>query len=295
MIIAVSSFGNCFFMRIYVIAAVILFSLMWTGCHSSKMKNPDGTWLVRIGNSYLTHEELMSAMPVGMRGADSVRFVEEYMRSWSEDVLLYQQAEQNLPDDKEINERVEAYRRALTVHSYEEKLVEQELGGQVTEEEVQEYYRSHSSEFMASEPYIRGIFMKVPLNALSIRTLRGWLKNATGKNLDHIEKYSISHAVGYECFLWSWHPVSDFSPRMPLGKTDTDYFQPHKNIEVTDSLFRYFLYVEEVLPAGGKLPLEYAEDEIREILINLKRAEYISRMKTDLYRQALEDNKIMYY
>ena len=42
-------------------------------------------------------------------------------------------------------------------------------------------------------------------------------------------------------------------------------------------------------------PQEYARTEIKEILINLKRVEFINRVKQDLYNEASEDKDIIYY
>lgn len=268
--------------------------LMLSGCHETMSDKTGGQWLVSVGDSYLTVDELKSALPVGLHGKDSMRFAESYIQNWVENILLYQQALENLPDDGEINRRVEAYRRALTVHSYQEKLVEQELGGQVTDEEIESYYRSHSDKFMATEPYVRGIFMKVSLNAPSLQALRGWLKNITPDHIDQIERYGISHAVDYQSFLQEWHPVSEFSVRMPVKRLDESKLKNRKDIEVTDSLYCYFLHIEERLLPGTILPLEYASGEIKEILINLKRTDFISKMKVDLFRQAMEDKKIIY-
>ena len=125
----------------------------------------------------------------------------------------------NLPDGKEIDERVEAYRRALTVHIYQEKLVEQELGSKVADSEIETYYNTHSEQFVATEPYLKGVFMKVPLHAASLKNVRAWMKNPEGNgNLDRLEKYSISHAVSYECFPDRWKPFSEISLQMPLVK-----------------------------------------------------------------------------
>ena len=42
-------------------------------------------------------------------------------------------------------------------------------------------------------------------------------------------------------------------------------------------------------------PLDFARDEIKEILINLKRVEFINKVKEDLYQRASDRNKIIYY
>lgn len=275
---------------------VTCFMLLVCSCHQTSEDDQSGEPVVRAGEYSLYKSDLRSALPVGVHGADSVQFAEKYIRTWVEDMLMYQQAVENLPDGKEIDERVEAYRRALTVHIYQEKLVEQELGSKVADSEIETYYNTHSEQFVATEPYLKGVFMKVPLHAASLKNMRAWMKNPEGNgNLDRLEKYSISHAVSYECFPDRWKPFPEISLQMPLVKKDLDNLRGHRSVEVSDSAFRYLLHVCEVLPVGERVPLEYASGEIREILVNLKRAEYIGRMKSDLYKRALEDKKIIYY
>lgn len=275
---------------------VTCFMLLVCSCHQTSEDDQRGEPVVRAGEYSLYKSDLRSALPVGVHGADSVQFAEKFIRTWVEDMLMYQQAVENLPDGKEIDERVEAYRRALTVHIYQEKLVEQELGSKVADSEIETYYNTHSEQFVATEPYLKGVFMKVPLHAASLKNVRAWMKNPEGNgNLDRLEKYSISHAVSYECFPDRWKPFSEISLQMPLVKKDLDNLRGHRSVEVSDSAFRYLLHVCEVLPVGERVPLEYASGEIREILVNLKRAEYIGRMKSDLYKRALEDKKIIYY
>lgn len=275
------------------IAAVCL--ILLGSCRQSSGKSDGEEPLVRTGEYCLYRSDLETVLPVGVHGADSARLAEKYIREWVEDILLYQQAEENLPDNEEINERVEAYRRSLTVHLYQEQLVEQELGSRVTDGETEAYYNAHQGQFVAVEPYLKGVFMKVPLRTPSLNALRNWMKTPSGDNLDRLEKYGISHAVSYECFPAKWRPVSEVSLLMPLTKADIDNLRQRKTLEVTDSSYRYLLHVCEVLPAGGQLPLEYAAGEIKEILVNLKRAEYVLRMKEDLYMEALDAGKIIYY
>ena len=46
--------------------------------------------------------------------------------------------------------------------------------------------------------------------------------------------------------------------------------------------------------AGSYRAIDFAQEEIKEILINLKRVDFINRVKEDLYRQASDKNEINY-
>lgn len=275
---------------------ILVAVLLLAGCTPS-VDHKGKTPLVEIAGNFLYKEDLQAVMPIGLSQKDSTAFADEYIRNWAEDELLYQKAEGNIPDNVKIDERVAAFRKALVMHMYEEELVNQELGNTVSDEEVEAYYRQNSGMFRAGQPYIQGLFMKVPLTASQLSKVRGWYKRNTQDAIDNLSKYGIGNAVSYEYFYDRWIPLSDIAVKLPLKALDTDrdYLNRNRNVEVRDTAFCYFLHVENFLPEGEQLPLEYARSEIKEILINLKRVDFINRMKQDLYKEASENNDIVYY
>lgn len=278
------------------IGCLIIGLLVMSGC-SGSFNHQGKTPLVEVGDAFLYKEDLDAALPVGIHDKDSVRFAEDYIRNWVEDVLLYRKAEGNIPDNEKIDQQVAAYRRALIMHTYQEELVRQKLGNEVSEEEIEAYYEAHAAQFRAEQPYIQGLFMKVPVQTRNLNRVRNWYKRNTQDAIDGLEKFSIAHAVSYEYFYDRWRPVSEFALKMPLEalETDMDYLKRNKNVEVRDTVYCYFLHVEQFLPKGDPLPLEYAKNEIKEMIINLKRVAFINQMKNDLYREASENNDIIYY
>lgn len=275
---------------------ILVAVLLLAGCTPS-VDHKGKTPLVEVAGNFLYKEDLQAVMPIGLSQKDSTAFADEYIRNWAEDELLYQKAEGNIPDNVKIDERVAAFRKALVMHMYEEELVNQELGNTVSDEEVEAYYRQNSGMFRAGQPYIQGLFMKVPLTASQLSKVRGWYKRNTQDAIDNLSKYGIGNAVSYEYFYDRWIPLSDIAVKLPLKALDTDrdYLNRNRNVEVRDTAFCYFLHVENFLPEGEQLPLEYARSEIKEILINLKRVDFINWMKQDLYKEASEDNDIVYY
>lgn len=270
--------------------------LLFTGC-SKTIDHKGKTPLVEVNQRFLYQEDLRAVLPVGVTGKDSTRLADHYIRNWIEDELLFQKAEGNIPDNDKIDERVDAFRRALIMHTYQEELINQTLSKSVSEADIEQYYQQNAVLFRAGQPYIQGLFMKVPLNAPQLNQVHNWMKKHTPENIDKLEKYSIGNAVSYDYFYDHWKPVSDFSAKLPLKEIDTNrnYFNQHRDVEVRDTAYHYFLHVENFLPEGEQLPLEYAQNEIKEILTNLKRAEFINQMQQDLYEKASEDNDIIYY
>lgn len=278
-----------------IAGVVLLFLSVFTSC-SEQYDHKGRTPLANIGSEFLYKEDVLSAMPAGMSGTDSAVFMDRCIKEWTEDALLYEKAKGNIPDNAEINTLVENYRKALIVHAYQQQLIEQKLSDELPEEEIRAYYEGHKELFVAERPLMKGLFVKVPLNAPELNNVRKWYKRNTPENVEHLEKYSFRNAVGYEYFCNRWMPVTDVMDKIPLAVPDMEtYLQQNKTLEVKDTANYYFLNITDYLKAGEQEPYEFAAGKVRAILVNARRMSFIKEIKEDLYRKASERKRINYY
>jgi hypothetical protein len=254
------------------------------------------TPLVGVGDRYLYREELMAVLPAELSSADSILFAEHYLHHWVEDVLLYQKAKNNIPDSKEIERLTDNYRKTLIVHAYQQELISQKLSGEIPEEELQRYYRQNGHLFTLEHPLLKGLFIKVPLNAPQLNNVRRWYKSYTRDAVENLEKYSLQSAVTYNYFYDKWVSLTEILDLMPLKVPDEEtYIQSNRHIELRDTAFLYFLNVSDFLRTGEAKPYEFARSEVKDMLLNLKQVNYMEQVKADLYNQAIKENKITYY
>lgn len=275
---------------------ILVIAAAMTGCgqeHNHKGKTP----LVEVSGEFLYKEDLQAALPLNISKDDSVLFAEHYIRNWIEDALLFDKAEGNSPDNDKISKLVENYRRALIMHTYQEELVNQKLANDISEEEINAYYEKNKELFRLDNPLVKGLFIKVPLSSPDLGNVRVWYRKNNQDVIEKLEKYSLRNAVSYDYFYDRWTSVPDVAAKIPLKVLDTDanYLDKNRNVEVKDTAFCYFLHIEDFLGKDKQKPLDFARDEIKEILINLKRVEFINKVKEDLYQRASDRNKIIYY
>ena len=275
---------------------ILVIAAAMTGCgqeHNHKGKTP----LVEVSGEFLYKEDLQAALPLNISKDDSVLFTEHYIRNWIEDALLFDKAEGNIPDNDKISKLVENYRRALIMHTYQEELVNQKLANDISEEEINAYYEKNKELFRLDNPLVKGLFIKVPLSSPDLGNVRVWYRKNNQDVIEKLEKYSLRNAVSYDYFYDRWTSVPDVAAKIPLKVLDTDanYLDKNRNVEVKDTAFCYFLHIEDFLGKDKQKPLDFARDEIKEILINLKRVEFINKVKEDLYQRASDRNKIIYY
>lgn len=282
--------------KVYRWALMLCLLVSLDGCtpkHDHKGKTP----LVEVDGSFLYQEDLQAALPLNLSADDSVLFAENYIRNWIEDALLFGKAEDNVRDSEKVKALVESYRKALVMHTYQEELVNQRLSEEITFKEVADFYENNKSLFKLEKPIVKGMFIKVPLQASGLADVRRWYKKNSQDAIEKLEKYSLRNAVTYDYFQDQWRLLEEIEAMIPAKNWDSEsnYLKQNKNIELKDTAFHYFLHIEEFQGKGEQKPLDFAQEEIKEILINLKRVDFMNRVKEDLYRQASDKNGIIYY
>lgn len=250
---------------------------------------------MELDGNFLYHEDLQSVLPADLSKDDSLLFAEHYIRNWAEDVLLYEKAQSNIPNSDEIDKLVENYRKALIMHTYQQELINQTLSEEISEAELTGYYEKHQELFKVERPLMKGLFIKVPLTAPQLGSVRRWYKTETREAVEHLEKYSFQNAVKYEYFYNKWVPLSEVLDMIPLQtEMPEEYVSKNRHVELKDTAFHYFLNVTDYRAIGEEEPYEFAMSEVKDMLVNIKQVDFMRRVKDDLYKQAIDKKKIIY-
>ena len=272
-----------------------LMMLLVGACGKPQYDHKGRTPLVELDGNFLYQEDLAAVQPVGQSKDDSLLFAEHYIRNWAEDILLYEKAQNNIPDNAEIEQLVKNYRKALIMHVYQQSLIQEKLTEEITEADLQTYYDTNKDVFKAEAPLMKGLFIKVPLTSPGIGRVRQWYKDERQSAVEHLEKYSLQNAVKYEYFYDKWIPASEILSLMPLREEKVDaYFAKNRHVELKDTAYWYFLNVSDYIPTGGQEPYEAARSAVSEMVVNRKQVEFLNQVKGDLYKEAVEDGKLKY-
>lgn len=269
-------------------------------CTLSACKKPvehgGKTPLVQVGDALLYQEDIRRFIPYGISRADSITFVQEFIRKWIEEQVLYEKAEHNVRGDGRIERMVAEYRRTLVMNNYERELLQQNVPEELSEEELLTYYNENRPLFILEEPVMKGVFIKAPLTSPDLKYLKQWYKEKSEESQEQLEKYAFRNAVLYEYFYEYWIPVSELEGKMvaDLAKLEED-FEKYRDIEAEDGEYCYLLHVEEYIPKGKEKPYDLARYEIVDLLANNRKVEFMNRVKKDLYNQSAEMGRINYY
>lgn len=280
--------------RTFIFLAGVL-SLMFCGC-SVENKNDRKDVVVEVNGAVLTRRQLDEAIGTGRPAADSARLAQNYITNWIEEELLFDKANRNIQDQAEIDRLVNQYKRQLVIFEYQKQLIGERMGEEISEEDLQAFYQTHRKRYTLAKPVVKGIFLKLPANAPQLSEVKKWMKNVNPETLEKIEKYSLQNAMAYDYFLDRWVSFDDLMDNIPYQIANANRFlKENKVLEVTEGDYWYYLSVQEYVSAGSPQPFDYARPHMIEAIVNQKKKSFIRNLGNDLYKKAVQDNKVKFY
>jgi len=276
---------------------VLFLSLVIVGsCAPKKADTPDRKALLEVEGKFLYADELQKVIPPNISDSDSIDIAQSYIKKWVTDVLMYENAKRNITNKEEIDELVEGYRKSLTIHQYQQKMIEQRLPKEPSEEDLKAFYDQYSEQLVLKENIIKGLLLVIPEKAPKMANVRSWVQSGNTKSLESIEKYSIQNAISYDYFCDRWLPFSEILKKMPLQIEDpSTYLASHRFVEVSDSTQHYFLRIESYKNSGQVEPYEMAKDRISNILLNKQKADFMTKFEDELYNDAVKDETVNFF
>lgn len=257
----------------------------------------DAEVLVRVKDRALERSEITTQIPRGFSSADSLLLAESLVKKWVKDALVYQVALRNLGDEKEaVDKLVEDYRHSLLRYRYQEQLIREKLSANLRESDKLSYYEENQKKFVLDKALVKGLFLKIPVDAPGLSDVKGWYKSTSEASLEKIEKYSVQNASIYDYFYDKWVDFDQVLDNIPVHVANpNEFLKANKFVEATDSSYCYLLNIKEYLPVGGIAPYDYASPQIVEMLTNLRKVEFLKKFEEELYNDAVKGGDVKFY
>ena len=203
----------------------------------------------------------------------------------------------NLGDEKEeVDKLVEEYRRSLVRYRYQERLIEEKLKADIRESDKLNYYEENQKKFILDKGLVKGLFLKIPVDAPGLTDVKKWYKSTDVASLEKIEKYSVQNATIYEYFYDKWVDFDEVMDNIPIHVSNPNAFlKANKFVEVADSSYCYLLNIKEYLPSGSVEPYDYASPRVMEMLVNQRKVEFLKKFEDELYNDAIRSGDVEFH
>lgn len=268
----------------------LLAMLLIPSCRQDDASGSDDQMLARAYSSRLYLSDIAGIVPSGAHPEDSAQIVRRYVDNWvRQQVFLYNANQYLDPANMDFEKKIQDYKNSLIIFSYETELVRNELDTVITDAQILTYYEQHSQSFKLPESIVKVLYVKVPLDAPELRTLRRLYRSDDPDDLMLLEDYCLQHAASYFIEADNWLFFSELLREIPLQTGNPEsYLANNRFVELSDDYYRYFLNIQDYKLKGSPSPLSFERDNVRSIILNRRKHSFINQKREELFQQALQ-------
>ena len=265
--------------------------LLLFGCNPRKTS--DGKAVAKVGSSELYMQDVASVIPNDIGQEDSIMMAEDYIKKWIKQELLLQKAEENLSDDeKDVSKQLEEYRKSLILYRYKNALMKQRMDTTVTNEEISDYYNENSEKFVLNKNIVKAIFIKMPEDFANPDVLKEMCNDTSTEGIIELRDYCLQYAKVFDIFTERWVDFQLVAKNIPQTIDNPEQFlRNNQMIEHTDDDYYYLVSIQDYLLKNEKAPLEYVENNIKNLILNRRKIDFLKELENNIYAEGIEKNK----
>lgn len=256
-----------------------------------------GEPVVKVHNEFLFKRDIEKILPPDYTPADSAIKAENYIDMWVKKQVALEKAEQELTkEEMDVAQQLADYRAKLLIHKYKQKYIANNLDTSVTTKDIADFYQDNPHEFILNTPVIKGLFLKVPITAEETEEFtRRYVSDDIADSL-YVEDYVYRYAETFDHYRRGWMYFQEIRMQLPQNTgTTRQFLQRHNHYETSDSLYHYFLRIDEYRLPKERFPMIMVENNIRSILLNKRRNQLIQDLEKTLYQEAINKRDVEFY
>ena len=274
------------------ILIVVIILIITAGCGNSR-RDPKRMAVARAGDVFLYLDQIPRLITQETSAMDSSGIIHDYINRWARKEFLYQKAVENLsPELKdEIEKQLEETRADLVIYQYQRQMMQKKMDTTVTEAEMENYYSTNQESFFLGSNIIKALFIKLPVETPDINRIRRLARSNEQNDLQQLESICYQFADKFDDFNEKWITFDRLSVELPEDISNEEYFLRRISFyESNDSTYIYFITIRDYRLRSTLAPFEYVRDDIKRIIWNNRRLEFIQTLENGIYNDALKEN-----
>ena len=249
--------------------------------------------LAQVDDKYLYADQIPVNTNNGLTREDSISIARNYIDRWIRNELILMKAEENLSEEyqSEINNKLEETRANLMIYQYEQQMMLQKMDTAVSETEIMDYYDNHLQNFDLQHNIVKVLFLKLPVEAPNIQRARAWYRSDEQNDIQSLESYAYQFADKFDDFGENWISMNFLLRELPANIENESYFlRNNRYYETSDSDFQYFVNIRDFRLKGSLAPIDYVKDDIRTIILNNRKIDFLQELENGIYNEGIRDN-----
>ncbi|MGD0582076.1 MAG: hypothetical protein ABR974_03920 [Bacteroidales bacterium] len=276
---------------------LLSFLAIFAGC-GSKHNDLHRIRLASVGEKTLYYDQIPKLIKPGTSSADSTTIIQNYINSWARKELLFLKAEENLTDDykREIEDQLQDTRANLFIYHYQRQMMVDKMDTTITDDEMESYFATNEKKFTLSSNIVKALFIKLPLEVPDLDKIRSLSRSSQQKDLQQLETLCYQFAEKFDDFNEDWVAMDRLSVELPMDIVNQDeYLRYNTWYETKDSSSVYLITFRDYRLRYSLAPYEYVKNDIKSIILNNRRFEFLQSLENGIYNDALKANLFKTY
>jgi len=256
-------------------------------------KGPARIPVARAGEKILYYDQIPEIYRNTKSPEDSIVSINDYINSWARRELLYARAVENLsPEYKnDIESQLLDTKINLYIYHYQHQMMLEKMDTIVSDSEIEQFYASNPDRFKLNTSIVKALFIKIPAEAPNIDRVRVWYRANDPESLRQLESYCFQFAEKFDDFGEEWISFDKLAVELPAEIINPDEFlKRYSYYETRDSSSVYFIAIRDYRLRSSLAPYEYVKDDIKSIILNNRRFEFLKKLENDIYNDAINSN-----
>jgi hypothetical protein len=279
-------------------AVIILFTiLLFAGCNNSK-NTVKRIPVAEVGKVILYYDEIPNLIQDGANKTDSSAIIKNFINKWAKRELLLQKAEENLTAElkTEIAKQIDETRANLVIYQYQRQMILEKMDTVLTETELENYYSNNEKSFMLGSNIVKALFIKLPVETPDLEKIKVLARSNDQNDLQQLESLCYQFAEKFDDFNEEWVPMDRLTVELQQDIENQDNFLKRNTFfETSDSSSVYLVSIRDYRLRSSLAPFEYVKNDIKRIIWNTRRFEFIQSLENGIYNEALKENSFKIY
>jgi len=275
---------------------IILILLVFCGCNNSGQAKRFP--VAKAGLKVLYYEDIPEQTRKTLTLADSAAIIQKYINKWARRELMFQKAKENLAPDllNEIEEQIQETRQDLVVYEYQRMMILQKMDTVITSGELEKYYEENGNSFNLTSNIVKALFIKLPVETPNIWKYKSLARSNKQKDFQELESLCYQFAEKFDDFNEEWITMDRLSFELKQDITNQENFLKRTTFyETRDSVSDYLIVINDYRLRGTLAPFEYVREDIKRIIWNNRRIEFIKELENGIYNESIKENSFKIY
>lgn len=259
-------------------------------------KKSDDVVVAEVYHEKLYFSEIRELLPDGLNEADSTQMASNIIDEWISKQVVLHEAEKVLSiKEKNFDSEIAKFRESLLINAYYQHITADSSRFTISNKELKSFIDNYEPIDAIEKEIVKLNYVKLSNNSKLIKIIRGIMfdnvKRSTQKaKIEQLCGDSIEYFIDDDTWLY----LDDLKQELPIDILAKSSFYSENNfLETSDNIFTYLIVFLDYKTRRATIQTTEEIQAAREMLIHQKKADYIEKKIDLLYKQSLENKKII--